>query len=207
MDTWNTLQEIYQQRVYNNTLATFKCQIQQAENRTPAVVISVQAVSVDNALLLDYFTSEVGLEEPEIGSADPNIRIEDNCTDDELHFGIPGGSENFEDEGDKSDANPTTSRRRRAATVLERFSLGTSDVDGYEGEDGDDADADEDEEASQAYAGSTRDVEDWGHSTRACEDWTVYFRHVKYDNGGANATASDVSEAKNVLQYMTKSRS
>jgi hypothetical protein len=29
---------------------------------------------------------------------------------------------------------------------------------------------------------------------------TVYFRHVKYDNGEANATASDVSEAKTVLQ-------
>jgi hypothetical protein len=29
---------------------------------------------------------------------------------------------------------------------LESFDLGTSDVDGYEGEDGDDADADADEE-------------------------------------------------------------
>ena len=35
-------------------------------------------------------------------------------------------------------------------TELERFNLGTSDVGGYEGEDGDDADADEEEEASQA---------------------------------------------------------
>jgi hypothetical protein len=28
-----------------------------------------------------------------------------------------------------------------------------------------------------------------------CEDWTVYIRRVKYDKGGANATASNVSEA------------
>jgi hypothetical protein len=35
---------------------------------------------------------------------------------------------------------------------------------------------------------------------RECEDWTLYFRHVKYDNGEANATASDVSDAKTGLQ-------
>jgi len=51
-----------------------------------------------------------------------------------------------------------------------RTDLGPSDVDGYEGEDGDDADADEEEEASQADDGSTQNVEDWGHSTRECED-------------------------------------
>jgi len=45
-------------------------------------------------------------------------------------------------------------------TELERFDLGTCDVDGYEGEDGDDADADEEEEASQADDGSTQNVED-----------------------------------------------
>jgi hypothetical protein len=61
-------------------------------------------------------------------------------------------------------------------------------------------DADEQEEASQPDDGSMHTVEDRGHSTRECEDWTVYFRRVKYDNGGANATASDVSEAKTVLQ-------
>jgi hypothetical protein len=31
-------------------------------------------------------------------------------------------------------------------------------------------------------------------------------RHVKYYNGEANATASDVSEAKAVLQYVTNLR-
>jgi hypothetical protein len=40
------------------------------------------------------------------------------------------------------------------------WSFGTSDVDGYVGEDGDDTDADEEEEASQAEDGSTQNVED-----------------------------------------------
>jgi len=53
MNTWNTLPDSYPQRVYTNTLATVKRQIQQAENPTPAVVISVEAVCVDNAILLD----------------------------------------------------------------------------------------------------------------------------------------------------------
>ena len=73
----------------------------------------------------------------------------------------------------------------------------TSNDDRYEGKDGDNAD--EEKAASQADGGSTQNVEDWGHSTRECEDWTVYFRPVKYDNGEANAMASDVSEAKTVL--------
>jgi len=143
MNTWNTLPESYQQRVYNNTLATVKRQIQEAENPMHAMVISVEAACVDNAILLDYLTSEVALWEPEIGSTDSNIPIVNNCTDDELHFGMPGGNGDLEDEGDESDAIPIASRRRWAATELERFDLGTSDVDSYEGEDGDDADADQ----------------------------------------------------------------
>jgi hypothetical protein len=186
--------------VYNNTLATVKRQIQQVVNPTPVMVISVDAARVDNAIVLDYLTSEVALDEPEIGSTDPNIPIDNNCMDDEPQFGIPWASGDFEDEGDERDAVPTASRRWRAATELKKFDMGISDVDGYECEDGDDADADEKEEASQANDGSMQNVEDWGHSTRECEDWTVYFRHVKYNHGGANATASDVSEAKTVLQ-------
>jgi len=50
MNTWNTLPESYQQRVYKNTLAIVKRQIQQAENPTPAVVISVEAARVDNTI-------------------------------------------------------------------------------------------------------------------------------------------------------------
>ena len=179
-----------------------KRQIHQVENPTPAVVISTEAARVDNTVLLDYLTSEVDLEEPEIGSTDPNIPIDNNCTDDQVHFGMPGGCEDYDDEGDEiddSDAIPTTCWWWRAATDLERFDLGTSDVDGCEGDNGDDADPDEEEEASQADDGLTQTLEDWGYSTRECEDCTVYFRHVKYDNGGANAMASDVCEAKPVL--------
>jgi hypothetical protein len=97
--------------VYNNTHATVKRQIQQVVNQTPAMVISVEAAHVDNAILLDYLTSEVALDEPEIGSTDPNIPIDNNCMDDEPQFGMPGGSGDFEDEGDESDAVPTASRR------------------------------------------------------------------------------------------------
>jgi len=160
MNTWNTLPESYQQRVYNNTLATVKRQIQQAENPTPGVVISVEPARVDNAIIFDYLTSEVAPKIPEIGSTDSNIPMNNNCTDDELHFGMPGRSAHFEDDGYESNAIVTASRRRRATTELERFDLGTSNVDGYEGEDGDDADADEHKEASQAEDGSTQNVED-----------------------------------------------
>jgi len=114
MNTWNTLPDSYQQRVYNNTLATVKRQIQQAENPTPAVVISVEAARVDNAILLDHLASEVAHEEPEIGSTDPNIPIDNNCTNDEHHFGMPGGSGDYEDNGDESDDHDailTASRR------------------------------------------------------------------------------------------------
>jgi len=127
------------------------------------VVINVEAARVDNAILLDYLASEVALEQPEIRSTDPNIPIDNNGTDDELHFGIPGGRGDYKDEGNESDvrdAIPTASRRRRPATELERFDLGTSDVDGYEGEDGDNVYADEENEASQANYGSTQNVED-----------------------------------------------
>ena len=173
MNTWNTLPESYQQRVYKNTHATVEHRIQQAENPTPAVVISMEAAHVHNGILLDYLTSEVVLEEPGIGSTDPNIPIHNNCTDDPLHFGMPGDSDDYDDEGDEinySDAIPTASRRRRAATWLERFDLATSDVDGKEGHDSDDADENEDEEASQADDGSKQNLEHWGHSTRECED-------------------------------------
>jgi len=114
-------------------------------------------------VLLDYLTTEVALEEPEIGSTDPNILIDNNCMDDELQFGMPGGSRDYKDEGDESDkcnAIPTASRPWRPVTELKRFDLATSDVDGYEGNDGDDADADEEEEASLANDESTQNMED-----------------------------------------------
>jgi hypothetical protein len=73
---------------------------------------------------------------------------------------MPGGSGDFEDECDKSDAIPTASWRRWATTELWRFDLGTSDVDVYEGEDGDQAHTDEEEEALQADDGSTQNLQD-----------------------------------------------
>jgi len=64
-----------------------------------------------------------------------------------------------------------------------RFDPGTSDIRGYECEDVDNEDADADEKASYADDWSMRNVDDWGHCTRECEDWTKYFRPVKYKNG------------------------
>ena len=122
---------------------------------------------------------------------------------------MPEGYEDYHnqcDEIDKSDAIFTTSWRWWAATELEWFDRGTSDVDGYEGCDGDDADADEEEEASQADDGLTQTLENWGSCTREWEDWTVYCRPVKYNNGEANAMASDVCEAKTVLYSVTRSQ-
>jgi hypothetical protein len=88
---------------------------------------------------------------------------------DELHFGLPGGSGDFEDEGDESDernAICTASQRRRLVTALERFDLGTGDDERCECEDGDDGDVDEDEEdeASQSDDGSMQNVEHIRHS-------------------------------------------
>jgi len=44
MNTWKTVSVSYQQRVYENTLATVKHQIQQAANSPCAVVICMEAV-------------------------------------------------------------------------------------------------------------------------------------------------------------------
>jgi len=202
MNLWNTPPESYQQRVYKMTLATVKRPTQQAESSTAAVVISMEAARVENGIPLGYLTSDVALEEPEIGCTHLIILIDNHRTDDELPCWIPVGSGDYDDKGHETnehDAIPTATWGHPAATELERFHLGTSDVDGYEGDDGDEADEDEDEEASHADDASTQNLEDWVYSTRECEDWTVYIQLVKYDSGEANATANDVSEAKNVL--------
>ena len=76
---------------------------------------------------------------------------------------MPGGSRDYTDECDESDerdAIPIASQRPRPMTELQRFNLGTSDVDGYDGDYGDDMDTDEEEEASLADDGSTQNVED-----------------------------------------------
>jgi hypothetical protein len=96
INRWNTQPESYQQRVYKNTHATVKRQIQQAENPNPAMFITMEAAHGDNAIHLNYLTIKVALEEPEIGSTDPNIQINNNCMYDTLHFGMPGGSRECE---------------------------------------------------------------------------------------------------------------
>jgi len=127
MHPWNTLPESYQKKVYNNSLGTVKRQIQQAENTTPAVVISVEAALVDNAILLDYLASEVALGEPENGSTDPNIPIDNKCTDDKFQLRMPRGSGDYEDEGDETEdryAMPSARRRQQPRTEHTRFDLG-----------------------------------------------------------------------------------
>jgi len=100
INTWDTLPESYQQGVYKITLVKVKRQIQQAEIPTPAVVISMEAAYVDNAILVDYLTSGVALDDPGIGSSDRNILMDNNCTDDKLHFRMPGDRGDYEVEGD-----------------------------------------------------------------------------------------------------------
>jgi len=162
MHTGNTLPESYQQVVNNNTLATIKRQVQQRENATPVVAISVETAHGENHIFLEYLASELPLEEPEIRSTDPNIPIDNNCPDNELHFAIPWGSRDYKDGGDESDICnpiPAASRGQLHTNAHKRFVLATSDVKGYEGEDADDVDPDEDDEASQADDVSTESVE------------------------------------------------
>jgi hypothetical protein len=112
MNTWYILPDSYQQSAYKNTVAIVTRQIQQVENPQPAVVISVDAACIDNAICFDYLTSKVAPEESEIGSTDPNIPVDNNCTHDELPFVMPGDSGDYDDEGDKSakpEAIPTAS--------------------------------------------------------------------------------------------------
>jgi hypothetical protein len=121
MNTCNTQPESYHHRVSNNTLAPVKRQIQQVENPTHAMVIRVEAAPVEDAILLDNLTSEVGLEEPEIGCTGPNIMIENNYNDDKLHSEMPGCRGDYKDESDESDerdAIPTTGWQRLASTEL-----------------------------------------------------------------------------------------
>jgi len=82
-----------------------------------------------------------------------------------------------------------------------RVALGTSDVNRYEGEDGNDADVDvdEEEEASQGDDGSTQTVEDWGHgrsdlwtsdvTKNECEDGNVADRDEEEEASQADEGA------------------
>jgi hypothetical protein len=114
INTWNPLPEIYQQRVYINTLVTVNRQIHQGENPMPDGVIRVEVVCADNAILHDYMTSEVALWEPEIRRTHRNIPIAQVGMDDEVNFGLPGGSGDYYDTGDecnKRNTIPTPGRQ------------------------------------------------------------------------------------------------
>jgi hypothetical protein len=54
------------------------------------MVISMEAVCVDIAILLGDLTSKVALQKPVIRSTDPNILIGNNCPHDEYHSGCQG---------------------------------------------------------------------------------------------------------------------
>jgi len=157
MNTGNTLPDSYQERVYNNTHATEKREIQQAENQTPALVIRIESLHVGNAIFLGDLASEVELREPEIKSTDPHSPMTNICMDDEHYSGMQRGSRDFEDEDDKSDNSgtiPSTSQPWGPGTELERIAMGSSNVYWHEDEDGYNADPDEEEDVSPAYDGS-----------------------------------------------------
>jgi hypothetical protein len=73
----------------------------------------------------------VTLEDPDIGSTEPNVRIDNNCPAYTLLFGMAGGSADYNDDGDESDdlgGFPTDSRRVWHVSELEGIDLGPSDV-------------------------------------------------------------------------------
>ena len=59
-----------------------------------AMVISLEVACVDNAIPLEYLIFKVALEEPEVRSTDPNIQIQNHCTNNELYFGMQRHREN-----------------------------------------------------------------------------------------------------------------
>jgi len=129
----------------------------------PAVVISMKAACVDNAILLNYLTSERTLEEPEIGRTGTNILIDITCMDNEQHFRMPGDSGDCEDEGDdrnKRIAIPTTCWRRQPITKLNSIDQYTGTIDGYESDNGDNAEANEEEDLLQVDDRSTQNSKD-----------------------------------------------
>jgi hypothetical protein len=134
----------------------------------PPEVISMHAAHIDNVILLEYITSKVALEEPEIGSTAPKIQTDNNYMDGKQRFGMPGDHEDYESEGDKideSDAMPINGERQLAANDLVRVEPETSDFEGYDGDDGDRRDADQKEEVSQADDCAMQNLEDRRYST------------------------------------------
>jgi hypothetical protein len=83
--------------------------------------------------------------------------------EDQQHFGMPWGSGDYQDKGDESDVCNVISsacQRQWPMTELQRFDLGNSNVNEYEGKDRNKADADEEQDASLGDDGSTQNLED-----------------------------------------------
>jgi hypothetical protein len=81
----------------------------------PVTILHVEAGCIDNAAHLDYLTTKLQLEKPEIRSTDLNIPNDNNCTDNVRHFWIPAGSGDYTDKSDTTGEGkdiPTTSQPR-----------------------------------------------------------------------------------------------
>lgn len=121
MNTWNTLQESYQQRLDKNIHATVNHQIQQVENPIPARVISLDVGSIDNARYVDNLTSKGALERLQIGSTSPGIPTSHHCPVDKLHRRMPVCTWDYQDDADAMDKRndiPTASRWKEPAIEL-----------------------------------------------------------------------------------------
>ena len=68
MNTWNVLPPPYRRRVHQNTLATVKKRILDADTTVANAPISTKAAQVDEQLLARFLTTDAPLEEPKIGS-------------------------------------------------------------------------------------------------------------------------------------------
>jgi len=78
MDTWTTLLESYQVKVYTNTLATVKSQIQKEEKSNLAVVTSVDAPVVAQSYPSRLFDIWGGAWETRHLKIDPIILTDSN---------------------------------------------------------------------------------------------------------------------------------
>jgi hypothetical protein len=133
MNTAHTLTESYQQSVYHTAHAILNRLIQQVQNQMPTYVISMEAAALGNDIFLDNLTTEVVVEVPGFRSTDPDIPIANNCKIVELHWWIPGVSQDHKEDGDSCElgnAIPTARRQQQPATERERFCLGTRGVMG-----------------------------------------------------------------------------
>jgi hypothetical protein len=100
----------------------------------PAVFIYVKGAFMDNAILLEYLTSNVAVTKPEIGCTHITVMVNSQFRDDKLYIWMAGDSGDFENDGDtikELNAFPTPSLRRLTITEHESFYMGNGDIQGY----------------------------------------------------------------------------